>query len=66
MVDSEQNVLNGLGFMWNPKPVGTEGGTFSALANPQVWLEAAGPIDKSSVEKANTDLRSLADGWFAF
>jgi NSS family neurotransmitter:Na+ symporter len=40
----EQNVLNGLGFMWNPKPVGEGGGTFSALANPKVWLEAAGQI----------------------
>lgn len=39
----EQNVINGLGFMWNPKPVG-EGGSFSALWNPQVWLEAAGQI----------------------
>jgi len=39
----EQNVVNGLGFMWNPKPVG-DGGTFSALWNPQVWLEAAGQI----------------------
>lgn len=39
----EQNVLNGLGFMWNPKPVG-DGGTFSALWDPQVWLEAAGQI----------------------
>ncbi|MFQ5666374.1 MAG: sodium-dependent transporter [Candidatus Binatia bacterium] len=39
----DQNVLNGLGFMWNPKPVGS-GSTFSALADPQVWLEAAGQI----------------------
>lgn len=39
----EQNVMNGLGFMWNPKPV-DGGGTFSALWNPQVWLEAAGQI----------------------
>lgn len=39
----DQNVVNGLGFMWNPKPAGG-GGTFSALANPQVWLEAAGQI----------------------
>jgi SNF family Na+-dependent transporter len=40
----EQNVLNGLGFMWNPKPVGATGGPLSALADPQVWLEAAGQI----------------------
>lgn len=32
----EQNVLNGLGFMWNPQ--------FKALANPQTWLAAAGQI----------------------
>jgi SNF family Na+-dependent transporter len=40
----EQNVMNGLGFMWNPKPTGATDGAFSALANPQVWLEAAGQI----------------------
>lgn len=40
----DQNVLNGLGFMWNPKPVGGTGGELAALANPQVWLEAAGQI----------------------
>lgn len=39
----EQSVINGLGFMWNPKPV-DGGGSFSALWNPQVWLEAAGQI----------------------
>jgi len=32
----EQNVINGLGFMWNPD--------FSALGNPQTWLAAAGQI----------------------
>jgi NSS family neurotransmitter:Na+ symporter len=32
----EQNVLNGLGFMWNPD--------FAALANGQTWLAAAGQI----------------------
>jgi NSS family neurotransmitter:Na+ symporter len=36
-------VVNGLGFMWNPKPV-HGGSMFSALADPQVWLEAAGQI----------------------
>lgn len=40
----EQNVINGLGFMWNPKPVGEAAGGLSTLANPQVWLEAAGQI----------------------
>ncbi len=39
----EQNVLNGLGFMWNPKV--PEGQTiWSALANPEIWLQAAGQI----------------------
>jgi len=32
----EQNVINGLGYMWNPN--------FEALANPQTWLAAAGQI----------------------
>ena len=40
----ERNVLNGLAFMWNPKPTGAAGGTFSALLDPQVWIEAAGQI----------------------
>lgn len=38
----EQNVLNGLGFMWNPQ-VGEEG-IWSTLLNGQMWLEAAGQI----------------------
>jgi SNF family Na+-dependent transporter len=32
----EQNVLNGLGYMWNPN--------FEALGNAQTWLAAAGQI----------------------
>jgi neurotransmitter:Na+ symporter, NSS family len=32
----EQNVINGLAYMWNPD--------FSALGNPQTWLAAAGQI----------------------
>jgi SNF family Na+-dependent transporter len=32
----DQNVLNGLAFMWNPR--------FDALGNPQTWLAAAGQI----------------------
>jgi SNF family Na+-dependent transporter len=40
----EQNVINGLGFMWNPKPLAEGSDTFSALADPKVWLEAAGQI----------------------
>jgi neurotransmitter:Na+ symporter, NSS family len=34
----EQNVLNGLGFMWNPQDIAT------GLKNPQLWLAAAGQI----------------------
>lgn len=38
----EQNVLAGLGYMWNP---GTnEGGLLKSLANPEIWLAAAGQI----------------------
>jgi len=38
----EQNVTNGLGFMWNPR---TETHTFlQSLGNAQMWLEAAGQI----------------------
>jgi len=32
----DQNVLNGLGFLWNPN--------WAALADPKVWLAAAGQI----------------------
>lgn len=32
----EQNVVNGLGFMWNPQ--------FESLADPKTWLAAAGQI----------------------
>jgi SNF family Na+-dependent transporter len=32
----DQNVINGLGYLWNPD--------FSALGNPQTWLAAAGQI----------------------
>jgi SNF family Na+-dependent transporter len=32
----DQNVINGLAFMWNPR--------FDALGNPQTWLAAAGQI----------------------
>lgn len=40
----DRNVLNGLGFMWNPKPPqGTEN-WLAALADPQVWLAATGQI----------------------
>lgn len=35
-LNPDQNVINGLGYMWNPD--------FRALANPQTWLAAAGQI----------------------
>lgn len=39
----EQNVLNGLGFMWNPKiPPGES--LWSMLANPDIWLQATGQV----------------------
>ncbi len=34
----DQSVLNGLGYMWNPKEVA------AGLKNPQLWLAAAGQI----------------------
>jgi len=40
----DQNVINGLGAMWNPKAIEGEGSWLSALANPQVWLAATGQI----------------------
>lgn len=39
----EQNVINGLGFMWNPQA--NDGGAwYSSLFNAQTWLAAAGQI----------------------
>jgi NSS family neurotransmitter:Na+ symporter len=40
----EQNVVNALGFMWNPKPLGESTTMIAVLSNPRVWLEAAGQI----------------------
>lgn len=34
----DQNVMNGLGFMWNPREIA------AGLSNPQLWLAAAGQI----------------------
>ncbi len=39
-----RTVLDGLGFMWNPKPLHAGESAFAALANPKVWLAAAGQI----------------------
>jgi len=39
----EQNVLNGLGFMWNPKiPEGKS--ALQVILDPEVWLQAAGQV----------------------
>ncbi|MCC6933131.1 MAG: sodium:calcium symporter [Deltaproteobacteria bacterium] len=40
----EQNVINGLGYMWNPKPLDNDSPWWTALLNPQVWMSAAGQI----------------------
>ncbi|MBI4601753.1 MAG: sodium:calcium symporter, partial [Planctomycetes bacterium] len=40
----ELTVLNGLGFMWNPKPAEPGASWVAQLARPQVWLSAAGQI----------------------
>lgn len=38
----ERNIVNALGYMWNPH---TEGGSFwKSLANPELWLSASGQI----------------------
>ena len=39
----QANVNNALGFMWNPKAT-SSGSAWSALANPELWLAAAGQI----------------------
>jgi len=38
----ELNLLNGLGFMWNPRT--EQVGFLQALANPKMWIEAASQI----------------------
>jgi len=40
----QNNINNALGFMWNPKPIDKGGTVWGALANPQIWLEAAGQV----------------------
>ncbi|MDP6979347.1 MAG: sodium-dependent transporter [Myxococcota bacterium] len=40
----DQNVLNGLGFMWNPKSSAVDGSWVGSLADPGVWLAATGQI----------------------
>jgi NSS family neurotransmitter:Na+ symporter len=38
----EQNILNGLGYMWNPVQAGSN--LWETLAKPEIWLEATGQI----------------------
>lgn len=40
----DQNVMSGLGFMWNPKADDPTQPWWKALANSEVWLAAAGQI----------------------
>ena len=40
----DRNVINGLGFMWNPKSPNAGEDWMQALLNPQVWLAATGQI----------------------
>jgi len=40
----ERSLVNGLGYMWNPKPVGGAESWIEALAEPRIWLAAAGQI----------------------
>jgi len=40
----DQNVLSGLAFMWNPKPSAPGLPWYSALADGEVWLAAAGQV----------------------
>jgi NSS family neurotransmitter:Na+ symporter len=39
-----RTVLEGLGFMWNPKSLQPGASAWAALADPKVWLAAAGQI----------------------
>ena len=39
-----RTVMEGLGFMWNPKPLKEGGSSWGALADSKVWLAAAGQI----------------------
>jgi NSS family neurotransmitter:Na+ symporter len=43
-VGETRTVLDGLGFMWNPKPLAGGESALAALADPKVWLAAAGQV----------------------
>ena len=40
----DRSVLNGLGFMWNPKSTADGGAWYMALADPKIWIASAGQI----------------------
>jgi SNF family Na+-dependent transporter len=40
----DQNIVNGLGFMWNPRSAEGSQSWLSVLAEPSVWLAATGQI----------------------
>ena len=40
----ERTVLNGLGFMWNPKAAAGDASWTSVMLNPQTWIAATGQI----------------------
>jgi neurotransmitter:Na+ symporter, NSS family len=40
----EQNILNGMGYMWNPRPKDGIGPWYSALLDVETWIAAAGQV----------------------
>lgn len=42
--EETRTVVGGLGFMWNPKPTHSGESAWTTLADPKVWLAAAGQI----------------------
>jgi neurotransmitter:Na+ symporter, NSS family len=40
----EQNILNGLGYMWNPRAKDGVGPWYSSLMNVETWIAAAGQV----------------------
>jgi len=40
----EQNIMNGLGYMWNPRPKDGTGPWYEALLDIETWIAAAGQV----------------------
>ena len=40
----DQNLVNGLGFMWNPVKPGSDVGFWESLMRPDMWMAAAGQV----------------------